>query len=49
MPMTHLYTEEIAQADLINVVGDELIVLKISSRNVTVRRRGRNIRLKECC
>lgn len=44
--VVHLNAEEIAQADLINVVGNELVVHQVSSRNIAVARLGRNIRLK---
>jgi hypothetical protein len=44
--MTHFNTEEIAQADLIDVIGDVLIVHEIGSRNIAVSRLDRNVGLK---
>jgi hypothetical protein len=45
--MTHLNAEEIAQADLINVVGNVLVVNEISSRYIAVSRLNRNVGLKK--
>jgi hypothetical protein len=43
--LIHLHAEKIAQPDLINIVGDILVVLEIGTRDIAVSRLGRNIGL----